>query len=90
MKEHIQQTLHRLNFESNIAGVFVNSKDSSFVFAGWGLNDDDDTIDDTIIILEFSPGGRLDAHRITSNRDESEEAIEDLESNTDLVWIDLD
>ena len=90
MKEHIQQTLYRLNFESNIAGVFVNLKDSSFVFAGWGCNDDDDTIDDTIIILEFSPGGRLDSHRIINNRDESEDAIEDLESDADLIWIDLD
>ena len=90
MREHIQQTLRHLNFESNIAGVFVNSKDSSFVFAGWGHNDDDDSIEDTIIILEFSPGGRLDSHRITSNRDESEEAIEDLETDADLIWIDLD
>ena len=90
MKEHIQQTLRHLNFESNIAGVFVNSKDSSFVFVGWARNDDDDSIDDTIIILEFSPGGSLDAHRVIKNRDDSEDAIEDLECDADFTWIDLD
>ena len=84
MKEHIQQALRHLNFESNIAGVFVNAKDNSFVFAGWAHNDDES------IILEFSPGGRLDSHRVISNRDKSEDVIEDLECDANFTWIDLD
>ena len=84
MKEHIQQTLRHFNFETNIAGAFVNSKDNSFVFVGWAHNDDES------IILEFGPAGSLDSHRIISNRDESEDAIEGLESDAGLTWIDLD
>ena len=84
MKEHILQTLRHFDFETEVAGVFINNKDSSFVFVGW------DSDDEKSIILEFNPGGSLNSHRQIEDRDTSENAIENLESDEDFIWIDLD
>lgn len=83
MKEHVLQTLRHFNFETEVAGAYVNTKDSSFVFVGWGSDDEKS------IILEFCPGGSLESHRQSEDRDTSENAIEDLECDSDFIWIDL-